>query len=308
MSKKGVLLLAFGGADSIEDVEPFVKNVLKGRPVTPEVVEKAKERYRLIGGSSPLLKITQAQAVSIKTILADPSSGWVPRGMTLDFFIGMRFWHPYIKDVVKEMKDAGITEAVAIIMAPHSSRASTGGYVSDIEAALKETGGVPKVEFVEGWHTHPLYIDALLEKIEEALKGAGDGILTIFTAHSLPVPSLAGDPYLEKLNSTIACVVKKKPLEWKLAFQSKGGGAVPWLGPTAEEVIKEAKEAGKKGVLIVPLGFVADHVETLYDIDILFKKTAIEAGLRFSRAASLNDSPKFISMLADVIKRHGGAA
>ena len=300
MSKKGVLLLAFGGADSIEDVEPFVKNVLKGRPVTPEVVEKAKERYRLIGGSSPLLKITQAQAVSIKTILAEDD-------VTPEFFIGMRFWHPYIKDTLKEMKDSGITEAVAIIMAPHSSRASTGGYVSDIEEALKETGGVPKIEFVEGWHTHPLYIEALLEKIEEALKGAGDGIRTIFTAHSLPLPSLAGDPYVEKLNATIDCVVKKKPLDWKLAFQSKGGGAAPWLGPGAEEVIKEAKEAGKKGVLIVPLGFVADHVETLYDIDILFKKTAIEAGLGFLRAASLNDSGKFISMLAEVIKRHGGA-
>src|SRR3989337_2105066 len=117
MSKKGVLLLAFGGADSIEDVEPFVKNVLKGRPLTHEVVEKAKTRYRLIGGSSPLLKITQSQAVSIKNILADPSSGWVPRGVTPEFFIGIVFWLPYIKDVVKEMKDAGITEAVAIIMA-----------------------------------------------------------------------------------------------------------------------------------------------------------------------------------------------
>src|SRR3990172_2466430 len=300
MSKKGVLLLAFGGADSIEDVEPFVKNVLKGRLVTPEVVEKAKARYRLIGGSSPLLKITRAQAVSIKTILAKDD-------VTTEFFIGMRFWHPYIKDTLKEMKDSGIIEAVAIIMAPHSSRASTGGYVSDIEAALKETGGGSKVEFVEGWHTHPLYIDALLEKIEEALKGAGDGILIIFTAHSLPVPSLAGDPYVEKLNSTIAEVVKKKPLDWKLAFQSKGGRAAPWLGPGAEEGIREAKEAGKKGVLIVPLGFVADHVETLYDIDILFKKIAIEAGLGFLRAASLNDSGKFTSMLAEVIKRHGGA-
>ncbi|MFZ3072255.1 MAG: ferrochelatase [Thermodesulfobacteriota bacterium] len=306
MSKKGVLLLAFGGADSIEDVEPFVKNVLKGRPVSSEAVEKAKTRYRLIGGSSPLLKITKAQASSIKNILADPSSGWVPRGSEPDFFIGMRFWRPYIKDVVKEMKDAGIIDAVAIIMAPHSSRASTGGYITDIEAALKETGGVPNIEFVESWHTHPLYIDALLEKIEEALKHDGEGILTIFTAHSLPVSSLSGDPYLEKLNATIAEVVKKKPLEWKLAFQSKGGGQMPWLGPGAEEVIKEAKEAGKKGVLIVPLGFVADHVETLYDIDILFKKTAIEAGLKFLRAASLNDSEKFTSMLADVIKRHGG--
>src|SRR3972149_11215348 len=250
MSKKGVLLLAFGGADSIEDVEPFVKNVLKGRPVTPEVVEKAKERYRLIGGSSPLLKITQAQAVSIKTILAEDD---VPP----EFFIGMRFWHPYIKDTLKEMKDSGITEAVAIIMAPHSSRASTGGYVSDIEAALKETGGVPKVEFVEGWHTHPLYIDSILEKIEKAIKGASEGILAIFTAHSLPMSSLAGDVYLEKLNATIDCILKKKPLEWKLAFQSKGGGPLPWLGPGAEEAIKEAKEAGKKGGLIVPLRFFA---------------------------------------------------
>ncbi len=217
----------------------------------------------------------------------------------------MRYWHPYIKETVREMWADNIEEAVAIVMTSHSSRAATGGYRYDVEDALKTTGGVPELRYLRDWHTHPLYIEALSEKIEDALRELPPekDVLTIFSAHSLPVSTLSGDPYVEKLKETIKEVVERTgEMDHRLAYQSKGGGSVEWLGPEVESVMEEAKAMGKKGVLVVPLGFVSDHVETLYDIDIVFKEKATSLGLGFQRAASLNTSDKFIRMLAGLVR------
>ncbi len=294
---KGALLLAFGGADSIESVEPFIRNVLKGRPLSPDLIERTRDRYRLIGGSSPLLDITLAQAKAVAEILS--------RGE--DFYrvyVGMRYWHPFIKEAVKSMLSDGIKEAAAVIMAPFSSRAATGGYLTDVDEALKDCGGALRVGFVRDWHKDPLFTDAIVENLEKELAffTNPNDALVIFSNHSLPVAALAGDPYVQKITETAGEISKRLSIDYRISYQSQGAGPMEWLGPKTEDVIGEAKKLGKKGVVVVPLGFVADHVETLYDIDMLFKKAASGNGLIFRRSASLNTSLKFMELVANAIK------
>ncbi|MBI1912223.1 MAG: ferrochelatase [Deltaproteobacteria bacterium] len=294
---KGVLLLAFGGADSIESVEPFVKNVLKGRPVTPELIEKTKERYKLIGGKSPLLGLTIEQGKAIEKLMNKDGGNY-------KVYVGMRYWHPFIKETLSQMKADGIKEAVAAIMAPFTSLVATGGYEKDVESALAELDGEPKVEFIPRWNMKPLFLDAVAEKLAEQLKYFDDpnDALVIFSNHSLPLGALEGDPYEMIINQSANEIAKKfGKLDYKVSYQSRGAGPREWLGPQTEDIIQQAKKKGKKGVIIVPLGFVADHVETLYDIDILFKGMAEQQGLEFRRTASLNDSPKLMELMADLL-------
>jgi len=295
--KTGVLLLAFGGADSLEDIEPFLQNVLKGRYFPSGLVEKITERYRLIGGKSPLLEITKAQANGICEILGDRYKPYV----------GMLNWTPYIPDTIARMKADGIEEALGLIMAPFTSPIATGAYELTVEKTLNDLGKTPKIKMLSNWHVHPRYIDIILAKIDEALAGFEDRqkALVILSNHSLPRDLLEGDAYEMKLNQTVDAVGARLDVEYRRSFQSQGTTNVVWLGPKTEDVILEAKKAGKEGVVVVPLGFAADHVETLYDIDILFKATAENAGLRFARTSSLNTTPEFLSLLADIIKRTG---
>ena len=293
------LLLAFGGADSIENVEPFVKNILKGRIVTQELVEKAKDRYRIIGGKSPLLAITLLQAKAIEEALKKEGFDYSP-------YVGMRYWHPFIKDTLAKMKGDGITRAIAVVMAPFSTQAATGGYEIDTQIATKELGGAPKVEFTSIWHLKPLFIEAVADNLNAQLDFFKDkkDVLVIFSVHSLPTQTLEGDPYEMMISQSAEKVVAKASCDYKIAYQSKGAGPKEWMGPSTEDVIEQAKKSGKKGVIVVPFGFAADHVETLYDIDVLFKAFAESKGLVFKRCASLNANPKFIAAIADVIKRH----
>jgi len=294
---KGALLLAFGGADSIESVEPFIRNVLKGRPLTRELIEKTRERYALIGGSSPLLGITEAQAKAAGEILNREGSHY-------KIYVGMRYWHPFIKDTIKNMRADGIKEAVAVIMAPFSSRVATGGYLTDVDEALKDPDGNLKIDYASDWHREPLFIDAVMENLKKELDtfNRPDDALVIFSNHSLPVAALVGDPYVQKITETASDIARKLAIDYRISYQSQGAGPREWLGPKTEEVVDEAKRLGKKGVVVVPLGFVADHVETLYDIDILFKEAAAKSGLVFRRSASLNTSPRFIELIASLIK------
>lgn len=299
--EKALLLLAFGGVDSEKDIEPFIRNVLKGRPVTAEMIVKAKDRYRLIGGGSPLLRITEAQAKAISDLLnADPAATHTYRP-----YVGMRYWDPFIKDTVRRIKDDGINSAAAIIMAPFISRVATGGYDTDVKDTVKELGGTPEVNFTMPFHINLKFIDLIADRVNQELKSfaARQDALVIFSNHSLPLSALEGDPYEMMINQTANEVVKKAgKFDHKVSYQSAGSGPRVWLGPTTEDVIIEAKKKGKKGVVLVPLGFVADHVETLYDIDILFRKTAESLGLVFKRCPSINTDPGFISLLADLVK------
>ncbi len=303
--KKGFILLAFGGADSIESVEPFVRNIIKGRGVTQDLIDRTVERYKLIGGKSPLLDITLGQAAAVKKILK-------AQGLDYEAYVGMRYWHPFIKETLAKMKADGIESAVGVIMAPFTSRVSTGGYEEDIEQWYKSPdGGSPAVSIAKNWHIDDLFIEAVIENINAALKEFEnpDDVLVIFSSHSLPWVSLEGDPYEMLVNQTVDEITKRMgPLHYKVAYQSKGGGPRQWLGPSTEEVIEGAAGEGRKGVLVVPLGFVADHVETLYDIDILFKGIAEKKGLVFKRSASLNSHPKLMQLVAEMVRKLGERA
>ena len=297
--KTGVLLLAFGGPDSLDSVKPFLESVLAGRPVSDEQVQRAKDRYKLIGGKSPLLDITDRQAKALESELSN-------NYQDLNVYVGMRHWHPYIKDTIDELAKAGIKKVVAVSMAPQNSKASTGGYVKSVEAAKEVVAEAPEITFVDDWHNNPLFLELLANKVEQGLSqfptDRRENVHVIFSAHSLPEKLAENDPYVYQLKETISGVLSLTgPLNYTLAYQSRGGGPSEWLEPDVDKVLEELSEKGVKDVLLVPFGFVSDHVETLYDIDIVYKKKAQSLGLKFIRTSSFNDSVDFIEVLAKIV-------
>ncbi len=294
--KQAVLLIAHGSPDRVEEIPEFLRNVTGGRPLPDAVVEEIKHRYGLIG-CSPLTCHTMDQADGVRRELGIP------------VYIGMRNWKPFIGDTVKQMAEDGVTRAVAICLAPQNSRTSVGLYK---KALLGESGEAPfDIEFVEEWHDNPLLIRAFAEKFREgwerACREAGAKLPVIFTAHSVPQRTIAdGDPYETQAGETAALVARAVGLadeDWGFAFQSQGMSGGAWLGPTVEETILGLKEKGHASVFLQPIGFVCDHVEILYDIDIAFRKFAEEHGMRLWRAESLNDSPTFAAAVADVARK-----
>jgi ferrochelatase len=287
--KSAVLLLAHGSPDRVEEVPEFLRYVTGGRTLPAAVVDEISHRYGLIG-HSPLTEITRLQAAGVE------------RELGVRTYVGMRNWKPFIAEALTEMKADGIERAVAICLAPHNSRTSVGLYRESLKVAPLE------VDFVESWHDHPLMIKAFAEKLiagwTRARAEAGRRVPVIFTAHSVPERTIAdGDPYECQTVHTAQLVAAEAGLEqgdFKFAFQSQGMSGGPWLGPRVEDVILELKAAGHSAVFIQPVGFVCDHVEILYDIDIAFKEFAAEQGMRLWRAESLNDSPMFIKAIADV--------
>lgn len=294
---KGVLLLAFGGADSIESVEPFVKNILKGRDVAPEFIEEMKDRYEAIGGKSPLLEITTGQAKALEEKLNGQNDG-----TDYKVFVGMLNWAPYIKEAIKDIQAAGLTEVQAIVMTPYALPAIMDGYKKAVAAAIEESGKPLSVEYIEGWHTHPLFIDALVENLKDELKAFDEpkNAHLVFTAHSLPVAALRGDTYQRLVRETVFAVTDFVNYEYRVAYQSQGSVG-EWLGPEVDEIVIEASAYAKEGLIIIPVGFVCDHVETLFDLDINIKKMTEGMGMKFGRTASLNTNPKFIEMLAHIV-------
>ena len=293
--KQAVLLIAHGSPDHVEEVPEFLRYVTGGRPLPDAVVQEIKHRYGLIG-CSPLTCHTIDQADGVRRELGIP------------VYIGMRNWKPFLADTVKQMAADGVTRAVAICLAPQNSRTSVGLYK---RALLGESGAAPfEIDFVEHWHDNQLLIRAFAEKFrqgwERACREAGTKVPVIFTAHSVPQRTIAdGDPYEAQARETAALVAKAVGLsdgDWSFAFQSQGMSGAAWLGPTVEETILRLKEKGHASVFLQPIGFVCDHVEILYDIDIAFRKFAEEHGIRLWRAESLNDSPIFAAAVADVAR------
>ena len=285
-----VLLLAHGSPDSVDEVPEFLLNVTNGRPVPVQVIEEVKLRYSSIG-RSPLTALTLKQGELLSRELGTP------------VYVGMRNWKPYIADIVASMEADQVSRAVVICLAPQNSRTSVGLY----RAALGN--GLPfRFEFIDSWHDHPLLIKAFAEKLrrarEDASRELGTELPVIFTAHSVPQRTIAeGDPYEEQSRETaalVACEASIPSEEWKFAFQSQGMSGGAWVGPTVEDTILELRKAGYRGVFVQPIGFLCDHVEVLYDIDIGFRQFAEKQGLRLWRAESLNDSPLLIAALADL--------
>ncbi|MGH8067597.1 MAG: ferrochelatase [Candidatus Entotheonellia bacterium] len=299
----GVLLMAHGSPDTLDNMAAYLQHVRGGRPTPPALVDDIRGRYRLIGGRSPLLDLTRAQGKALEERLN-------ANGAQLRVYVGMRHWHPFIKDTVKRMVDDGIRRIVAVSMAPQYSRLSVGAYGRALETAQIELGVSLDVATVTSWHDHPGLLQAFAERVQEICcrlaEEARAQLSIVFTAHSLPQRILAeGDPYPHEVDRTAAGVAKLLGLTtWEVAYQSQGATAEPWLGPTLDEVFARAAAQNRRSLLLVPIGFVCDHVEILYDIDILAQKVAQEKGLWLMRTASLNTSPTFIEALASTVESY----
>ena len=299
---KALLLLAFGGPRSLEEVEFFLTRLFRGKKPSLEQLERIKERYRLIGGSSPLPEITRRQAKGLEQKLND-------KGYRFKSYVGMRYGRPLIEETLKEIFRDGIREVIAIPMAPFRSGVSTGAYLEEVNRVQKNLGEQMEISFIEGWHLHPLFLEAVREKVREGLMQftpeEKKRVHLIFTAHSLPKPIVERDPYAKEIEATIKGVLEKiDPFPWHLAYQSKGGGPGEWIGPDVESVLEELSKEKIREVLIVPIGFVSDHIEILYDIDILYKKKAELLNIILRRAPSLNYSGRFIEALATIVEEH----
>lgn len=297
----GVLLLAHGAPERLEDIPEFLLQVRNGRPLPAPAVEEIMRRYAAIGGGSPLLGHTRRQAEALAARLGQP------------VYVGMRNWHPFIAEAARSIVTDGVERAVAVCLAPHNSRTSVGLYRARLEEAIAQTAPSLAVDFVESWHDQPLLIRALAEKLRAALKGAnaaaGTDVPVILTAHSVPEKTIAaGDPYEQQVRETAARVAAEAGCRlWHCAFQSQGMTSEPWLGPRVESVIEKLAGEGQKHVVVAPIGFVADHVEILYDVDIAFRDFARARGMTLRRTESLNDSPLLIDALAAIVRARLGS-
>ncbi|MGH7700157.1 MAG: ferrochelatase [Gemmatimonadales bacterium] len=289
-----VLLMAYGGPGSVEEVEPYLLDVRGGRPTSGELVAEVRQRYATIGGRSPILDHTRAQATALERTL----------GPDYRVYVGMRHWHPYIKDAVDRIVAAGTRRLVAIAMTPHYSSLSVGAYETKL---LEAAAGRLDLALVRNWGDHPKFLAAVRARVVQALQrfASPAAVRVIFTAHSLPRRILAeGDPYPDELLASARTVAEALGLgEWHFAYQSAGASPEPWLGPDAGEALARLADEGVRDFLIVPIGFVCDHVEILYDIDVQYRTLASELGVRLERTASLNDDPLLIEALADIARR-----
>lgn len=312
MGKRAVLLLAHGTPETVEQIPEYLRNVVSGRPMPQHVVEEIQHRYGLIG-RSPLTELTMEHARLVEAELA-------AKGAAVKVYVGMRNWRPYIPDVVKQMRADGVEEAAVICLAPQNSRTSVGLYKRAVEAEA----GTLKFDFTEGWARNALLADAFAErlrtKLSEVKAETGDIPPVLFTAHSVPTrtvePPATGetgaprhwpagqgpDPYAEDARTTAALVAERVPEipKWWFAFQSQGASGGPWIGPTVEETLEKIATEGVKTVVLQPIGFLCDHVEILYDVDIAFKEYAKGLGLRLKRPESLNASPTLAHAVAEL--------
>jgi protoporphyrin/coproporphyrin ferrochelatase len=279
-----VVLMAYGSPSEPEDVRPYLEDVRGGRPVSDEAVEELAERYRRIGGRSPLDDVTEAQRAALERELGAP------------VFVGMKHWRPRIAEAVEAALAAGATRIVGLVLAPHYSRLSIGGYRERLEKALADRAGLV---LVESWHDEPAFIDALAERVR------GTDAWVVFTAHSLPERIVDdGDPYRDQLLETARLVAERAGVErWSFAFQSASPTGEPWLGPDLLEELERLRAEGVDKVLTAPVGFVSDHLEILWDLDVEARERAVELGLEWARTESLNDEPVFVHALAELVRK-----
>ena len=310
MPKRAVLLLAHGTPETVEQIPEYLRNVVSGRPLPQSVIEEIQHRYALIG-HSPLTEITLEQGRLVEAELA-------AAGQAVPVYVGMRNWRPYIPDVVKQMRADGVEEAAVICMAPQNSRTSVGLYRRAVEA---EAGGL-RIDFTSGWAHHPLLVEALAERLRPAVSKLsaeiGHRAPVLFTAHSVPCrtvqtpaasegqprlwPGSGVDPYAEEAKGTAALVAQRVPeiAQWCFAFQSQGASGGPWIGPSVESTLDSIAADGVKALVLQPIGFLCDHVEILFDVDILFREYAGKLGIRLERPESLNASPTLARAVADL--------
>ncbi|MDR7414934.1 MAG: ferrochelatase [Armatimonadota bacterium] len=297
----GVLLMAYGTPRSLEEVEAYFTHIRRGRRPSDEELEDLRERYRRIGGTSPLRAVTEAQAASLQAVLDRRAAG------RFRVYLAMKHADPFIPDVTRRMLRDGVREMVALVLAPHESRMILDEYLEYAAPVLAEFPQV-RLHPVRTWHLNPGYLAALEGRIRKALGELADPVAVVFTAHSLPERILEwGDPYPHRLRETCEALAVRLGLpRWRFAYQSAGHGPIPWLGPDILEVLPEVRAEGASAVLVVPIGFVADNLEILYDLDIEAAEHARELGLTFRRTESLNADGTLIEGLADEVERAVG--
>lgn len=292
--KTAVLLLAYGGPDSLTDIPAYLLDIRGGRETPQELIDEISHRYAEIGGSSPLLRITQSVAAQLQARIGLP------------VYVGMRHWTPWIKDTVAQMAADGVERAAVICMAPHYSSLSIGAYRRKLDEALAQLAQPFAISFVESWHTQPDYLEAVAANVRATLTRYApeerDDVLIVFSAHSLPEFILErGDPYDRQLRETAGLLAEKLALpadRWTFSYQSAAKTGVPWLGPQIEDFIVELAQQRRSKLIVAPIGFIADHVEVLYDIDIGVQEIAHAHSVRVERPPMLNDSPAMVTILA----------
>lgn len=299
MPKKAVLIMAYGTPANVERMRCYLSDIRGGRPMSDEFVQEFQHRYELIGGS-PLNRLTFEQAKKTSELLQQRGCDW-------PVYVGMRHWSPWIKDAIGQMYLHGIEECVAIVMAPHYSSMSIGRYQAKIDEAQQMHGTNIKFSFVNSWYEQPKFLQALENHVragyEKFAPEARDKVKLIFSAHSLPARLLKmGDPYDEQLQTNAKIMAKRLgAVDWMFSYQSAGHTGEPWLGPQIEDVVVDLAQQGYKYALAAPIGFVCDHVEILYDIDIEARQLAQEHGLQLERIESMNTDPLFIEAIADAV-------
>jgi protoporphyrin/coproporphyrin ferrochelatase len=282
--KTAVVLMAYGSPGRIEDIRPYLEDIREGRPVSDEAVAELTERYRRIGGRSPLDEITERQRSALE------------RELRMPVYVGMKHWRPRIAEAVEASLAGGAERVVGVVLAPHYSALSIAGYKERLEGALE---GRAELRFVESWHDHEPFLAVLADRIR------GTDAHVVFTAHSLPERVLAmGDPYRDQLLETSRLAAERAGIErWSFAFQSASETGEPWLGPDILEELDALNEQGVRDVLVCPVGFVSDHLEILWDLDVAARERAAELGLQLDRIESLNDDPAFIRALAELVRQ-----
>ena len=315
MSERSVILLNLGGPDTLKAVKPFLYNLFSDREIIrlgPAFLQrplacliaairapKTRRAYSLIGGGSPILRITREQAHCLKRVLQ-------PHG-EFDVLVGMKYWHPYIRDALKEAAEKGAEMIIGLSLYPQYSRATTGSTKKDFDEEIRKYR-IPIVRFIDSWYSNPLYIQAIKELVLKKLESTGiKDTHLLFSAHSLPVSFLEeGDPYEREIKGTVEAILSAlrdaahELPPHSIGYQSRTG-PVRWLGPSTDEEIRRLAGKGVKRVIVVPVSFVSDHIETLYEIDILYRELAERLGMVLERVDSLNTHPTFINALKEIV-------
>jgi ferrochelatase len=298
-----VLLIAFGGPTALQEIRPFLEIVTRGRRIPPDRLEEVAHHYeQMPGGRSPLNELTERQAAGLRRALARD-------GASVPVFVGMRNWHPFLRETLAAMSAAGHRRAVGVILSPFRSEASWERYKEDVAGARAAVPDAPEVTFAPPWSLHPGFVTAAADSVRRALETVpaaerGDTPL-IFTAHSIPRAMADASPYVDDFTAAARAVAGAVGhARWSVAYQSRSGGPRdPWLEPDIGHVIPQLAGQGARHVVVTPLGFVCDHVEVLYDLDTAARALAAQNGLAFHRASAVNDHPDFVGMLADLVKR-----
>lgn len=303
MAFDSVLIVSFGGPQGPDDVRPFLANVLRGRRVLPERIEEVAHHYELFGGVSPLAALTLRQAEGLRARLA-------AAGTPLPVYVGMRNWHPFLADTLRQMHDAGSRHAIGFIAAPHHSYSSCQQYRENVDAArvaLRQSGADVDVTYVQSWFDHPLFIEANATHVRAALQQLPSEVRgqarLVFTAHSIPTSMAEASLYQEQLETSAGLVAEGAGMsDWALVYQSRSGRpGDPWLEPDVCDYLRRERAEGLQAAVLCPIGFVCDHVEVLYDLDHEAGGVCTEVGLPMVRAEAVNDDPLFLDMMADVV-------